>query len=541
MSHNRMSRFPANMHDMKTLTELNMERTFLPNPFPNELTHIPSLTKLVVNDNKLTCDKFAHINEMNTLLELEVANNQLDNFPCDKFPQLEVLNMCGNAMHGIGNIFKLEFLQRLTLSGNQLTDIQGIGNLKHLRYLDVSHNWNLCELPEDIDSATELRELNIKYTMIREIPTCMSRLQHFEVLKLTWIHSSISGFATLMLNFSGVPADVTDLFPHLNDSCRRELQLQHLLYPPFLLSFLRRLRTVSLQIYKGKKIKFNKQNPDDDSSWVSNVKMEENFYFLRGALYRFALSTFGQLADDYLNQSDDYLMIVYVSPTSVRRWVIDEDNVLYLATSSEILKMKRMPLVKQIISLTSRNYLVVTTKNTVWSFELGHPTVRTNSPSREYIKPPTQCKSFPPDVGAISSGNGKKVVFTSSGKLYVTGESGDSTNLSEIHPELGTEINVVFVKSTVEADLCYAVDATNGQVWEVTLSCYSSNIYVKLLDIEGVEWIEFIGTYNTVFVKYSGEVLASGQENKQLHFNSSKEPVSLGVYFPRSRHKSARK
>ena len=101
---------------------------------------------------------------------------------------------------------KLQFLRVLSLSCSRITVLPDfIGNLKHLRYIDLSHTpiyrlpesvcdlcnlqtlilsncYSLTELPKNIWKLINLRHLNICGTDLNEMPKEMSRLESLQTL-----------------------------------------------------------------------------------------------------------------------------------------------------------------------------------------------------------------------------------------------------------------------------------------------------------------------------------------------------------------------
>ncbi|KAL0800770.1 hypothetical protein Bca101_055945 [Brassica carinata] len=65
--------------------------------------------------------------------------------------------------------------------------------------LDLSENWDLCELPEDISSLSSLLHLNLACTRIRSLPVGLNKLISLD-LEFTYRLASIDGICTSISN-----------------------------------------------------------------------------------------------------------------------------------------------------------------------------------------------------------------------------------------------------------------------------------------------------------------------------------------------------
>ena len=82
-------------------------------------------------------------------------------------------------------------LKMLSLSNNELTNLEGISNLTNLEYLDLGKN-NLTSLPEAISNLTNLGVLNLANNELTSIPEGISNLTN-----LTWLYLSSNNLTTL--------------------------------------------------------------------------------------------------------------------------------------------------------------------------------------------------------------------------------------------------------------------------------------------------------------------------------------------------------
>ncbi len=83
-----------------------------------------------------------------------------------KIPQLpkllEKLSLCGNKIRQVDNVYKLVKLRDLNLSGNYIMEIKPeVENLKKLRYLDLTFN-RLCKIPEELSVLIATNNMYVK-------------------------------------------------------------------------------------------------------------------------------------------------------------------------------------------------------------------------------------------------------------------------------------------------------------------------------------------------------------------------------------------
>ncbi len=119
--------------------------------------------RLSLHDNKLkTLPSTFCAHELLTLL---LGHNKISDVPAGflkGIQNLRVLDLC----HG-----EFEYL------------LEELGNLKHLVYLNLSHNSCLQELPESIENLRVLRNLNLSYcTRLRYLPSGVVGLESLQVL-----------------------------------------------------------------------------------------------------------------------------------------------------------------------------------------------------------------------------------------------------------------------------------------------------------------------------------------------------------------------
>jgi Leucine-rich repeat (LRR) protein len=83
------------------------------------------------------------------------------------------------------NVFKCLNLEALDLADNGLTYIpQEIGNLKKLKWLNLSENYYLRQFPQKLSNLKELNNLLISYCDLEEFPMFIIELNKLQYLNL---------------------------------------------------------------------------------------------------------------------------------------------------------------------------------------------------------------------------------------------------------------------------------------------------------------------------------------------------------------------
>jgi hypothetical protein len=230
-------------------------RTFLCNP-TSFYTHLSQSTSV----NFLDCEAIFSSSKFLRVLGLHKRNRELLPSSIGKLKHLRYLDLSDNFnLKKLPNsISRLQNLQTLNLSCCfKLEELpSSIVELKHLRYLDISYNDNLKKLPNSISKLQNLQTLDLSFCfLLEELPSSIVELKHLRHLdisgnkKLKKLSNSISTLQNLqMLDLSfcfrleELPRDMKELVN------LRHLKMQgcnRLTYMPRGLGLLTNLETLS--------------------------------------------------------------------------------------------------------------------------------------------------------------------------------------------------------------------------------------------------------------------------------------------------------
>ena len=129
----------------------------------------------------------AEVFELEWLKVLNLSGNQLTTLPeaIARLQQLTFLNLSGNQLTTLPEAFAcLQQLTSLNLSGNQLTTLpETITRLQQITFLDLSHN-KLTTLPEAIACLQQLTSLYLYGNQLKTLPEAIAHLQKLASLYL---------------------------------------------------------------------------------------------------------------------------------------------------------------------------------------------------------------------------------------------------------------------------------------------------------------------------------------------------------------------
>ncbi len=117
-----------------------------------------------------------------------------DNFNFDEIPKTVfenknlkklVLIRCKSQID-FDEVFKLKNLKMLDLSFNKLKKIpKNINNLENLVYLNISNNYDLTEIPDELGQLVKLKELNVSDTNLSVVQNDFCKLINLKYLNLS--------------------------------------------------------------------------------------------------------------------------------------------------------------------------------------------------------------------------------------------------------------------------------------------------------------------------------------------------------------------
>ncbi len=171
--------------NQSSLKELSIQEDL--SSLPYHFREFKSLKKLDLHSNKFSVYIPEPINHIESLLELNLASNQINSIPKSvlNLKKLKKLNLSNNKIQRlpdfIGNLQSLEYLN---LSENDLKVLpDSICNLKFLKYLNLSDNL-IRELPSRFGSLSSLEEFDISWNNLAEIPQSMRKAEALKLIRV---------------------------------------------------------------------------------------------------------------------------------------------------------------------------------------------------------------------------------------------------------------------------------------------------------------------------------------------------------------------
>jgi len=192
--------------------------------FINDLTEVPNVTHLELNDTNITLLP-QEIKLFTNLINLDLETNQLTKLPLEigLLTNLEELDLNNNQLlnlpQELGNLKKLI---QLHLNNNELTELPlEIGQLSNLEQLELDDNL-ISKLPQELSNLNKLGFLGLKYNMLTELPEDFGNLNkleqldlsHNNLLKLPQNFGKLSSLTYLNLNtnkLTKLPSDIGEL------------------------------------------------------------------------------------------------------------------------------------------------------------------------------------------------------------------------------------------------------------------------------------------------------------------------------------------
>src|SRR5258708_1805389 len=135
-----------------------------------------------------TRPKYPEYNEQGYVIELDLSQLNITQFPEElrELTHLERLNLSGNQLTQIPpeELGQLSNLQHLDLHKNQLTHIPAeLGQLSNLQHLDLYEN-QLTQIPPELGQLTSLQNLDLSSNQLTQIPPELGQLTNLQNLHL---------------------------------------------------------------------------------------------------------------------------------------------------------------------------------------------------------------------------------------------------------------------------------------------------------------------------------------------------------------------
>jgi len=155
---------------------------------PPDLSHLKSLTTLIVSHNALTSLP-AEIANLKGLKNLEFTDNKVERLPkeIESCEQLEVLDACRNCLTSVKELKNLHQLVTVKLDQNALSSLDGLAykKLERLGTLSASHN-EIKELDEKFSRLGALASLNLSNNKLKELPLEMGDMKEKVLLHINF-------------------------------------------------------------------------------------------------------------------------------------------------------------------------------------------------------------------------------------------------------------------------------------------------------------------------------------------------------------------
>lgn len=212
---NQLEKLFGELTELTCLRSLNLRKNQIKSSgIPPELFHLDELTTLDLSHNKLK-EVPEGLERAKSLLVLNLSHNQIETIPTVLFINLTdllFLDLSHNKLETIPpQTRRLANLQTLILSDNPLELFQ-LRQLPSLQNLEVLHMRNtqrtLHNFPTNLDSLSNLSELDLAQNNLPKIPDCLYNLPNLKRLilsdnSITELSSSVENWQRLeVLNLS---------------------------------------------------------------------------------------------------------------------------------------------------------------------------------------------------------------------------------------------------------------------------------------------------------------------------------------------------
>ncbi|CAL5992039.1 Conserved_hypothetical protein [Hexamita inflata] len=165
----------------------DIEELYIQNCYNIYFTKYPTkITKLTMNNCKLTTAKIQGLEQMEQLTDLNLGLNALTDDSLETIGYLKNLTNLNLSLNRFNNTSKLGYLtslKTLDLNQNAIKTLNGVEQLKQLENLDVSYN--KLNLINQLENLTNIHTLNISNNQICSIQ-CISKLVNIVYLNISY-------------------------------------------------------------------------------------------------------------------------------------------------------------------------------------------------------------------------------------------------------------------------------------------------------------------------------------------------------------------
>ncbi|KKK96200.1 hypothetical protein LCGC14_2665130, partial [marine sediment metagenome] len=132
--------------------------------YKDKLVGIYSSKKVfLINQNINDISKIEILNgKSEEIEELDLSNNEIINMGgLEAFSSLKTLKLNNNQITKLIGIKNLKNIENLFLRNNRVSELVGLENFPHLKHLDLSGNFSIIEVPEELNKLTELKTVRL--------------------------------------------------------------------------------------------------------------------------------------------------------------------------------------------------------------------------------------------------------------------------------------------------------------------------------------------------------------------------------------------
>lgn len=187
----QLEHFPAEFQFPPSLTHLVLNAKHL-TALPEQISLLPKLKKLTLSGCRHLEALPTRWNTFNTLTQLNVNNAAPPNLLPNNLHILPSLGsmLIQNSVHfgnSLVHLIRAKKLQKLTLCALSIEthELESLGQLKPLKFLEISGIRVLQALPESLGQLSNLTDLVIKCDQLTELPSNISALRKLKQLTLS--------------------------------------------------------------------------------------------------------------------------------------------------------------------------------------------------------------------------------------------------------------------------------------------------------------------------------------------------------------------